>query len=112
MHLKEGKKALDVGSGSGYLTVCMARMVSMLLKNSLFNIYAMFCIKFSLLKHCLLISALYRGSLIYLQLLQVGETGLAVGIDHIDDLVAESIENVKKSDGHFLDSGRLKLVGS
>ncbi|XP_046389034.1 protein-L-isoaspartate(D-aspartate) O-methyltransferase isoform X3 [Ischnura elegans] len=26
-HLVEGKKALDVGSGSGYLTVCMALMV-------------------------------------------------------------------------------------
>ena len=26
-HLKEGSKALDVGSGSGYLTACMALMV-------------------------------------------------------------------------------------
>lgn len=26
-HLKEGDKALDVGSGSGYLTACMAIMV-------------------------------------------------------------------------------------
>ena len=26
-HLTEGKSALDVGSGSGYLTACMARMV-------------------------------------------------------------------------------------
>lgn len=26
-HLKEGSKVLDVGSGSGYLTACMARMV-------------------------------------------------------------------------------------
>lgn len=26
-HLKEGERALDVGSGSGYLTVCMALMV-------------------------------------------------------------------------------------
>lgn len=26
-HLTEGEKALDVGSGSGYLTVCMALMV-------------------------------------------------------------------------------------
>ena len=25
--LKEGHKALDVGSGSGYLTVCFAKMV-------------------------------------------------------------------------------------
>ena len=27
-HLKEGSKSLDVGSGSGYLTACMAIMVS------------------------------------------------------------------------------------
>ena len=26
-HLKEGSKALDIGSGSGYLTACMAIMV-------------------------------------------------------------------------------------
>lgn len=26
-HLKEGETALDVGSGSGYLTVCMALLV-------------------------------------------------------------------------------------
>lgn len=26
-HLTEGEKALDVGSGSGYLTVCMALML-------------------------------------------------------------------------------------
>ena len=26
-HLKDGMKALDVGSGSGYLTVCFALMV-------------------------------------------------------------------------------------
>ena len=27
--LKEGNRALDVGSGSGYLTACMALLVSM-----------------------------------------------------------------------------------
>ena len=27
-HLVEGNRALDVGSGSGYLTACMAMMVS------------------------------------------------------------------------------------
>ena len=26
-HLKEGSRALDVGSGTGYLTACMAIMV-------------------------------------------------------------------------------------
>ena len=29
-HLHEGARALDVGSGSGYLTACMALMVSTL----------------------------------------------------------------------------------
>ena len=28
-HLHEGARALDVGSGSGYLAACMARMVSL-----------------------------------------------------------------------------------
>lgn len=65
-HLQEGMSALDVGSGSGYLTVCMAYMV--------------------------------------------GETGKAVGIDHIDHLVKESVDNAKKADGALLDSKRLKLV--
>ena len=26
-HLKKGNRAMDVGSGSGYLTACMAHMV-------------------------------------------------------------------------------------
>ncbi|GAB1598315.1 protein-L-isoaspartate(D-aspartate) O-methyltransferase-like isoform X2 [Argonauta hians] len=67
-HLVEGSRALDVGSGSGYLTACMALMV--------------------------------------------GETGLAVGIDHIDQLVQSSMENVKKKQriGYLLDRGQMKLV--
>ncbi|XP_075226037.1 protein-L-isoaspartate (D-aspartate) O-methyltransferase isoform X2 [Lycorma delicatula] len=64
--LKEGEKALDVGSGSGYLTACMAHMV--------------------------------------------GETGKAIGIDHIPELVEMSKANVKKDDSSLLDSGRIKLV--
>jgi protein-L-isoaspartate(D-aspartate) O-methyltransferase len=27
-HLKEGNRALDIGSGTGYLTACMAIMVT------------------------------------------------------------------------------------
>ncbi|CAI9724007.1 protein-L-isoaspartateD-aspartate O-methyltransferase-like isoform X1 [Octopus vulgaris] len=67
-HLVDGNRALDVGSGSGYLTACMALMV--------------------------------------------GETGLAVGIDHIDKLVQSSIDNVKKKQrlGFLLDKGQMKLV--
>jgi protein-L-isoaspartate(D-aspartate) O-methyltransferase len=66
-HLKEGERALDVGSGSGYLTVCMAMMV--------------------------------------------GETGMAVGVDHIPELVEFSRNNVLKDKPSLLESKRLKLVG-
>nr|KAG5694593.1 hypothetical protein BaRGS_015006 [Batillaria attramentaria] len=60
--------ALDVGSGSGYLTACMA--------------------------------------------LLVGETGKAVGIDHVDELVQDSIVNVKKAalTAQLLEKGQLKFV--
>ncbi|TVU15549.1 hypothetical protein EJB05_39074, partial [Eragrostis curvula] len=52
-HLQPGIHALDVGSGSGYLTACFAMMA--------------------------------------------GPEGRAVGIEHIPELVASSIENVQKS---------------
>ena len=58
---------MDVGSGSGYLTVCMALMV--------------------------------------------GETGLAVGIDHIPELVEFSRENVEKDKPGLLEGNNIKLVG-
>ncbi|KAG9336321.1 hypothetical protein JZ751_002668 [Albula glossodonta] len=64
--LAEGSSALDVGSGSGYLTACFARMV--------------------------------------------GPTGRVVGIDHIDELVQESIRNIRGDDPELLTSGRIKLV--
>jgi len=65
-HLKEGERALDVGSGSGYLTVCMALMV--------------------------------------------GETGMAVGIDHIPELVEFSRSNIQRDKPALLESNGLKLV--
>jgi len=66
-HLKPGMKGLDVGSGSGYLTVCMAIMV--------------------------------------------GQSGRVVGIDHIDQLVDSSVENIQKDGkGDLLESGQLKMV--
>jgi len=65
-HLTDGKKALDVGSGSGYLTCCMAMMV--------------------------------------------GPAGVAVGIDHIPELVNLSIENVRRGNPALLESGRVKLI--
>ncbi|XP_072284341.1 protein-L-isoaspartate(D-aspartate) O-methyltransferase isoform X2 [Pyxicephalus adspersus] len=64
--LIDGAKALDVGSGSGYLTACFARMV--------------------------------------------GPTGKVIGIEHIDQLVHDSTENVKKDDPTLLSSGRIKFV--
>ncbi|KAI1895663.1 hypothetical protein AGOR_G00108540 [Albula goreensis] len=64
--LAEGSSALDVGSGSGYLTACFARMV--------------------------------------------GPTGRVVGIDHIDELVQESIRNIRGDDPELLTSGRIKLI--
>jgi len=64
--LQPGMKALDVGSGSGYLTACMALMV--------------------------------------------GDTGKAVGIDHIEELVNWANDNVSKDQPHLLQSGRVKIV--
>uniref|UniRef100_A0A8C5PZX7 Protein-L-isoaspartate O-methyltransferase n=1 Tax=Leptobrachium leishanense TaxID=445787 RepID=A0A8C5PZX7_9ANUR len=64
--LHEGAKALDVGSGSGILTACFARMV--------------------------------------------GAKGRVVGIDHIKELVDDSINNVKKDDPTLLSSGQVKLL--
>ncbi|KAM4662726.1 protein-L-isoaspartate(D-aspartate) O-methyltransferase-like [Discoglossus pictus] len=64
--LVEGAKALDVGSGSGYLTACFARMV--------------------------------------------GLTGKVVGIEHIDHLIQDAIQNVQHDDPTLLSSGRIKFV--
>ncbi|KAA8582979.1 hypothetical protein FQN60_015525 [Etheostoma spectabile] len=65
--LYEGAKALDVGSGSGILSVCFARMV--------------------------------------------GAKGKVIGIDHIKELVDDSVTNVKKDDPSLITSGRVKLLG-
>lgn len=65
-HLQPGMRALDIGSGSGYLTAIFALMV--------------------------------------------GESGHAVGVEHIPELTEKSIENVKKSKAaHLLASGSLSL---
>ncbi|XP_040413469.1 protein-L-isoaspartate(D-aspartate) O-methyltransferase-like isoform X3 [Cygnus olor] len=80
--LVEGAKALDVGSGSGYLTACFARMVSS------------------------------RDSSPSEQEApeQMGPTGKAVGVEHIKELVNESIRNVQEDDPTLLSSGRVKLL--
>ncbi|KAG7271878.1 hypothetical protein CRUP_036021 [Coryphaenoides rupestris] len=64
--LYDGAKALDVGSGSGILSACFARMV--------------------------------------------GPTGKVIGIDHIKELVDDSVNNLKKDDPSLIESGRVKLL--
>ncbi|XP_036941981.1 protein-L-isoaspartate(D-aspartate) O-methyltransferase isoform X3 [Acanthopagrus latus] len=64
--LYEGAKALDVGSGSGILSACFARMV--------------------------------------------GPKGKVIGIDHIKELVDDSINNVTKDDPSLITSGRVTLI--
>lgn len=43
--------------------------------------------------------------------LQVGPKGKVIGIDHIKELVDDSINNVKKDDPSLIASGRIKLIG-
>lgn len=65
-HLQPGMRALDVGSGSGYLTACFAMMV--------------------------------------------GPEGRAIGVEHVPELVVESIENIKRSAAsHLLEEGSLSI---
>jgi len=45
-------------------------------------------------------------------ILQLGPTGKAVGIDHIQELVDFSIKNVKSDKPELLSSGRVTLVGN
>lgn len=63
---RDNARALDVGSGTGYLTACMARMM--------------------------------------------GEHGVAVGIEHIPELLNKSIDNVKRDNATLLTSNRVKLL--
>lgn len=42
---------------------------------------------------------------------QVGETGRAVGIDHINELIKFSQENIERDSPELLSSGTVKLVG-
>ncbi|KAL3266750.1 hypothetical protein HHI36_010911 [Cryptolaemus montrouzieri] len=64
--LINGTRALDVGSGSGYLTSCMAIML--------------------------------------------GPKGIAVGIDHISELVELSRVNIMKDNPELLETERIKLI--
>lgn len=64
--IDEDSHILDVGSGSGYLAACFAKLI--------------------------------------------GPRGKVVGIEHIEELVNLSIQNVQKNNSELLDSGRLQLV--
>lgn len=41
----------------------------------------------------------------------MGPKGKVIGIDHIKELVDDSISNVKKDDPSLITSGRVKLIG-
>lgn len=47
-----------------------------------------------------------------LHALQVGPKGKVIGIEHIKELVDDSINNVKKDDPSLITSGRVKLIGT
>ena len=65
-HLKEGGKALDIGFGSGYLTVAMSKMM--------------------------------------------GDKGVAVGIEHIEELCEFARENISKHHKNLLDTKKVVLI--
>lgn len=41
----------------------------------------------------------------------MGPKGKVIGIDHIKELVDDSVNNVKKDDPDLISSGRIKLIG-
>ena len=67
-HLNPGSNALDVGSGTGYLTLAMALMVGQ------------------------------------------DTPGVVVGIEHIPELVSDSVRNIRTNWAHLLDSGKIHMV--
>ena len=64
--LVEGAKVLDVGSGSGYLTACLAHMV--------------------------------------------GPTGKVFGVEHIEELVSFSRNNIRQDSPELLDDKRVEIL--
>ena len=42
--------------------------------------------------------------------MQVGETGKVYGIDHIDQLVKDSIANIKRGNPELLEKDRVKVI--
>lgn len=85
-HLINGTRALDVGSGSGYLTACMAKVMGA--KGFYFCQYVP-----------------VATLTVYFFTFRV-----AVGIDHIPELVEISKQNVLKDNPDLLNSGQVVLV--
>lgn len=77
--LQPGARVLDVGSGSGILTACFALMVTYL---------------FGLVKSLFFITVSVFSS-------KVGTNGLAVGVEHVEELTRLSARNIQ----NWLDSG-------
>jgi protein-L-isoaspartate(D-aspartate) O-methyltransferase len=82
-YLKENSKVLDIGSGSGIFTAYIAHLVS--------------------LSHTPLAGPDRFG-------LQLGPTGRVIGIDHIPELVRDSVVNLGKHHQSFLDARKIKMV--
>ena len=63
------------------------------------------------MKHILTLVYSFNVSM-YPCIVQVGENGMAVGIDHIEELVTDSMNNIRKdpSLATLMENGRLKLV--
>ena len=114
--LYDGAKALDVGSGSGILSACFARMVS---HSWRVNTYHFSLVEFWLsLSKCevycccvVVVVVVWAEPRYSLSVLQVGPKGKVIGIDHIQELVDDSINNVNKDDPSLLTSGRVTLMG-
>lgn len=81
--IKEDSNILDIGSGSGYLTACLAKMV----KFFRLIFYKDFKNDFFL----------------------IGSKGKVIGIEHIEELVNASINNIRKNNADLLDSGKLEI---
>ena len=55
--------------------------------------------------------ALKIHDLVFYVLFQVGGEGKVIGIDHIHDLVQDSVKNMRRKDGELLDKKIVELIG-
>jgi protein-L-isoaspartate(D-aspartate) O-methyltransferase len=96
-HLQQGMQALDVGSGPSDITVERTVLVPLKEKQTTSEF------KYYFSNYCHLTTDMHSlhlvgsGFLTACFAMMVGPEGRAVGIEHIPDLVAYSIENVRRS---------------